>query len=127
MTPRCSESPVSLPRRLLRSEKGTAAVELAAGLLAFILAILGVIEFGRLMWAQNALNYSVQQGARCMLVSASCDGALTASTISGFTFPTSAFTTSTPSCGHQVSASYSYTFMTNLVTYPVTLTAVACM
>lgn len=122
--------PAALMLHLLRSRKGAAAIEMAVGLLPFVLAIFGVMEFGRLMWAQNALNFAVQQGARCMLVG-TCDttsATTTAATASGFGFAPSVFTATTPACGHQVAASYSFSFMTSLiVTSPLTLTATACM
>jgi Flp pilus assembly pilin Flp len=124
-----SLAPYRLIRQLLRARDGAAAVEMAVGVWVFLLAIFGVIEFGRLLWAQNALNYAVQQGARCMLVGActTATAPTTASTVSGFNFPTATFTATTPSCGHQVAASYHFSFMTNLFTYPITLTATSCM
>ena len=116
--------------RLLQSRKGTAAIEMAIAVGVFIVAVLGVLEMGRLMWAQNALNYSVQQGARCMLVGA-CDtttAPTTAANASGFGFDATVFTATTPACGNQVAASYSYSFMTSLIVdTPITLTATACM
>lgn len=127
---RCSELSGVIMRRLLHAREGTAAVEMAVGMLAFVIAIFAIIEMGRLMWAQNALNYAVQQAARCMLVGTctTTSAPTTAANASGFPFPSSAFTATTPSCGHQVSASYSYALMTNLiVTAPITLTATSCM
>jgi len=119
----------ALPR-LWRTQEGTAAIEMAIGLLVFLVAIFGVMEIGRLMWAQNALDYAVQQGARCMLVG-TCDttsAPTTAATVSGFGFAPSVFTATTPACGHQVTASYNFSFMTTLViNTPLTLTATACM
>jgi len=119
-----------LTRSLLHSRKGTAAIEMAIGLGVFVIAIMGVLEMGRLMWAQNALNYAVQQGARCMLVG-TCDSTTaptTAANASGFGFDKSVFTATTPACGNQVAASYSYSFMTSLIIdTPITLTATACM
>jgi len=116
-------------RRLLRSQEGTAAVEMAVGLLGFMIAIFAVLEMGRLMWAQNALNFAVEQGARCMLVGActTTSAPTTAANASGFPFSASVFTATTPTCGHQVAASYNYSFMTNLVHFPITLTATSCM
>lgn len=122
--------PTAMMRGLLRTQSGTAAIEMAIGLSIFVIAILGVLEMGRLMWAQNALNYAVQQGARCMLVGA-CDtttAPTTAANASGFGFASTVFTATTPACGHQVVASYGYSFMTSLiVNTPITLTATACM
>jgi len=122
--------PFAAMRGSVRSQTGTAAIEMAIGLSIFVVAILGVLEMGRLMWAQNALNYAVQQGARCMLVGA-CDttsAPTTAANASGFGFDKSVFTATTQACGNQVAASYSYSFMTSLIVdTPITLTATACM
>ena len=71
---------------------------------------LGVIEFGRVMWTQNALHYAVADAARCMTFDATdCGSAYTtesyAARISGLTFAnaTTVFTaTSGASCGSSI-------------------------
>ena len=116
-------------RRLLRSREGTAAIEMAFAVPIFALIILGVMEVGRLLWAQSALNYSVEKGARCLLVGA-CDTSsaqTAAATASGYGFAASVFTATTAACGNQVTATYTYNFMSYVINYPITLTATACM
>ena len=53
--------------RLLRASSadrtGSAMVQFAMILPAFVLLIFGVIEVGRLLWLQNALHYAVEQAA----------------------------------------------------------------
>lgn len=129
MTPIFVKNICALLRRVLRSREGTAAIEMAFAVPIFALIILGVMEVGRLMWAQSALNYSVEKGARCMLVSA-CDTSsapTAASTASGYGFAASVFTATTAACGNQVTATYTYNFMTYVINYPITLTATSCM
>lgn len=52
-------------RLLRRSERGSTAVEFALVLPVFLLLVFGVVEFGRVMWADNTLRHAVQEGARC--------------------------------------------------------------
>jgi len=117
--------------RALREHSGAAAVEFAMTVPILLTVILGIFEFGRLLWAQNALHYAVEQAARCRTIDvATCDNVgdtqTYASTVSAFTFPTSAFTVTTPSCGNLVSASYSFQFVVSLFGTGPTLTAQAC-
>ena len=99
------------------------------------LLIFGGVEFGRLMWTVSALNFSVQEGARCAMINP--DGncgtstavqAFAAAAVPQLAFPSSTFT-ATPgnACGYKVSASYQYQFIASGL-FPVnpTLTAQAC-
>ncbi|HKT16659.1 MAG TPA: TadE family protein [Stellaceae bacterium] len=118
-------------RRALLERCGAAAVEFALTVPILLLVMLGIIEFGRILWAQNALHYAVEQAARCRTIDVTtCDNTADtqsyASTVSAFTFPTSVFTVTTPVCGNQVSASYAFQFMTGLFGTGPTLTAQAC-
>jgi hypothetical protein len=51
--------------RLLRREGGTVAIEFAMVFPLFIMMMLGIVEFGRFLWADNTLRHAVQEGARC--------------------------------------------------------------
>jgi Flp pilus assembly protein TadG len=46
------------------NERGATFVEMAIGAAVFLTAMFGVIEFGRLLWTQNALTDAVRRGAR---------------------------------------------------------------
>jgi len=110
---------------------GAAAAEFAAILPAFLVIMIGIMEFGRLMWTKSALNYSVQEAARCAAINAGACGTQTqvqsyAASHSGQTFAASIFTLSTPSCGTQVSATYPFQFIVPLFNYSVTLQASYC-
>jgi len=118
-------------RRLVRDTSGAIAVEFAIIGPVFLLALLGMIEYGRLLWYENALHYAVEEAARCMsIATATCSDATTtksfASTRSGHTFATSVFTITTPSCGNQVAASYNFTFASGLLGSGITLRASSC-
>ena len=106
-------------RRIVSDERGATAVETALILPAFLLVVFGIIEFGRGVWVQAALQYAVSQAARCAsLQSSSCTDvpSYAASNTLGLTVPSSTFTyTSGASCGitaytkgYQVTASYQF-------------------
>jgi len=96
--------------------------------------ILGAIEFGRFLWTVEALNYSVQEAARCWVVNP--DGKCATSTaVQTFAanaapqlgFAASNFTASVAACGYQVVASYKFKFIaTGLIPFAPTLSAQAC-
>ena len=47
-----------------QDEKGSTLVEYAIGATVFIMAVFGVLEFGRALWAHNALTDAARRGAR---------------------------------------------------------------
>ena len=47
-----------------QDEKGSTLVEYAIGASVFIMAIFAVLEFGRALWAHNALTDAARRGAR---------------------------------------------------------------
>jgi Flp pilus assembly protein TadG len=128
--PRAASSK-TLIRRALDERGGAAAVEFAMTVPILLLAMMGIIEFGRVLWAQNALHFAVEEAARCATIDVTICGntgetQTYAATASGFTFPTSAFTVTNASCGNQVTASYAFQFLTSLFGTGPTLTAQAC-
>jgi Flp pilus assembly protein TadG len=97
-----------------RSTAGSAAVEFALTLPALLLMLFGAIEFGRLLWTQNSIQYAVEQAARCAAMgltpgATSCTTAgatqtFAAAQVRGYTVAMTAFTvayqcTPTPSAG----------------------------
>jgi Flp pilus assembly protein TadG len=120
-------------RQLRRNADGTTSVEFALVAPVLFLIIFGGIQFGELLWTQSALHFAVQEAARCASVTPSTCGtasqiaAYAASETTGLGLSSSVFTATTASCGHQVSASYQYTFVTpTLLPFTPTLTAQAC-
>jgi Flp pilus assembly protein TadG len=118
---------------LLSARTGTTAVEFALVSPILFLILFGAIEFGRLMWTQSALHFAVEEAARCASVTPGVCGtaaqitAYAATTVSPLNIASTAFTSTTPSCGHQVSASFNYQFVvTGLFPFTPTLTAQAC-
>lgn len=121
------------PANLLAAREGAAAVETALLLPVLLLLLLGVIEFGRLAWTRTALNFAVQEAARCAAVrtatcgDATATAAFAAQKVTALGIPASAFTVTTQPCGTQVRAELNYRFVAAAIfrTAPK-LTAQAC-
>lgn len=118
---------------LRRARAGSTAVEFALIAPALFTLLFGTIEFGRMVFTQSTLHFAVEEAARCASVTPSACGtssqiaSYAASRASDTDLPASAFTASTPTCGHQVTGSVVYAFIaTALFTYSPTLTATAC-
>ena len=112
---------------------GAVGLEFALVSTALFLTLFGAIEFSRMIWTESALNFAVQEAARCASVTPATCGtsAQITSYASGLitvvAVPSTAFTAATATCGHKVSASYAFTFLaTGLFTAAPTLTASAC-
>jgi Flp pilus assembly protein TadG len=120
-------------RRLLAAREGAAAVEAAMILPALFLILLGAIEISRFAWERSALQFAVQEAARCAAVQPTvCDTpahtqAFAATKVSQLNIQASAFTVTTPACGTQVQASVPYSYLVFAV-FPAapTLTARTC-
>lgn len=105
--------------RLLQDERGAAAVEAAFVLPILFVMLFAMMEFGRMTWTSAALNYAVQETARCLSVRPDLCGDDTqtkryaAARLAAAAIPASAvaFTISTPACGKQVRGEVTYSFL----------------
>ena len=118
---------------LAKACDGTAAVETAIVLPAFLLMLFAVIEGGLLLWNQSTLQFAVEAAARCAAVNTTLCGSTSAiqsyaaSQANGMTVASSSFSVSQPSCGYKVSISYPFNFViTGLFPGTITLTATSC-
>src|SRR5437870_10922540 len=123
--------PMQLIRALARSRSVHSAVEFAFIAPAMLMFILGIAEVGRVLWLQNALDYSVVGAARCLSNSPSTCATATqaqtyAASLSGAGFAASVFTVTTASCGNKVTATYPVTLDIPYVNLSATLTSQAC-
>ena len=57
-----------------QNEKGSTLVEFSIGATVFIMAIFAVLEFGRALWAHNALTDAARRGARYAVLHRSNSG-----------------------------------------------------
>jgi Flp pilus assembly protein TadG len=118
-------------RAEFRSDKGgAAAVEFALVGLALVFLLFGVVECGRMLWTQNALQYAVEQAARYAVLNGSSVTTAQIQTYAagkayGLSLSSSVFSVTTPSNSSCVSASLPYA--TGLpVSISVTLAAQSC-
>jgi Flp pilus assembly protein TadG len=96
-----------------------------------LLFLFGIIEGGRMLWALNALHYSVQEAARCASVDSRTCG--TASQVQTFAagrasagFSASMFTLTVAGCGNQVSGNYTMQLNIPFISPSITLNAQSC-
>lgn len=134
-----SPSPGLLIRRFRGARSGTSAVEFALLAPIFLAFLLGIVEFGRALWTQAALQFAVESAARCASVSCATDiPGYAATQALGLSIPSSAFTyNSGQSCGiasyssgYQVTASYAFQSLVGTLRFlprlNVTLSAKSC-
>jgi Flp pilus assembly protein TadG len=94
-----------MTRQLIRDDLGAAAVEFALTVPVLLLLLLGVSEFGRLLWTQNSIQYAVEQAARCAAFKLNgCKNhaqtqAYAASLVKGYDAVAAEFTVSDGPCG----------------------------
>ena len=60
-------------RNFKQDEKGSTLVEYAIGATVFVMAVFAVLEFGRALWAHNALTDAARQGARYAVLHTSAE------------------------------------------------------
>lgn len=76
-----------LLQRAARDESGATAAELALTLTAFMLLVLGGIDYGLYLWTANALQQTAIQTARCMgVLSSGCSASGAYSSTNATTF-----------------------------------------
>lgn len=114
-----------------RDSRGNTSIEFAFTAIPLLLFMFGIIEFGRVMFLQSALDYSVAEAARCASINPTLCGTESqirsyAGSKSGADFDSSVFSVTTPSCGNQVSASYPLALTIPAMSVSVTLNAQAC-
>jgi Flp pilus assembly protein TadG len=94
------------------SRRGTAAVEYAIVLPAFLMFLFGLIDCGRLIWTYATLSRAVEAAARCAVLSCNTDiPTYAAGQAWGLGLTSSCCTVTTPACGKQVSATLTFTFV----------------
>ena len=115
-------------------ESGVSTVEMAIVLTAFLGLLLGIVNFGLVIWTQSSMHYAVEAAARCAAVNATTCGS--AAAIQNYALTqyfgqslggTNPFTYSATGCGHTVTAAYTYSlFIPFFPTYSLSLSSSAC-
>jgi Flp pilus assembly protein TadG len=124
---------MTLPHHPERAESGAAIAEFALIVPVLMALLLGIAEFGRLLWTKSLLDHAVDEAARCASVNAATCGSsgATASYAALRSAPLAVtaaiFTAVTASCGSQVSANYPFSFAAAaLFPFSVTVRSQAC-
>jgi Flp pilus assembly protein TadG len=121
--------------KLLRNKRGASAVEFGLLVVPVMGFIFAIIEFGWVLWIDNALNIAVDTAARCGAVQSTttpCNGTdmvTTANTVFPLTAPIGTFANNT-SCqndgGSGLLGTYNASIGVWVWTVNVTLTATSC-
>lgn len=110
--------------------RGATAVEFALVAPVFLLFVLGIIDFGRLFWVKNMMQYATEQTARYAMVTPSAslsdletyaDG-MSSGMVDGITFVAGTETIDTVDY-RTITASYDFTFMMPLIGGTISLSA----
>src|SRR5689334_5329995 len=96
--------------RLARNENGAAAIEFAIYSSAFLAMLFGGIYASILGYTSSSLHSAVESAARCRAMGTTCTDATTtqnyaATKFHNLTGNSATFTSTTPACGNQVTAS----------------------
>lgn len=105
-------------RRTLRRRRGAAAVEFAIVLPLFILMIVGILEFGRMIMVQNVLTNAAREGARLACIDGSTEATVQAAvttflinaSVTGVTVTCTPSTLSSVAPGSQITVQTSVPF-----------------
>jgi Flp pilus assembly protein TadG len=119
--------------RICKNTEGATAVEFGLTAPGFLMLLTGSIIAGLVLWTQLGLQHGVERAARCASVNSSLCGTVAAiqdyaaKQALGLNPPSSMFTVTSPACGNQVSANYTFDFITKYFGLPsVSLNAQAC-
>jgi TadE-like protein len=119
--------------RIRSDQRGTAALEFALTLPIFFMILFGIIGAGLLLWMQLGLQHGAEMAARCASINKSICGSVSdiqsyaVSETFGLNPSPSVFSVTTAACGNQVSASYTFQFITSYVGMPsLALSAQSC-
>jgi Flp pilus assembly protein TadG len=120
---------------LSRSQRrrGSVAVEFAIAFPFVLLAVVGLMEFGRIIWSQTTLDYAVEAAARCAAIdlgecgSAAAIENFAASAAAGLPVGAANFAVASAGCGVEITGTMPFEFaVPALFPFSLTLTAQAC-
>jgi len=116
--------------RLFRDDRGATVVEFALVALPVLLFMIGIMQTGYIVWADNLLHVSVDTAARCGAVHSTtlpCSGADMASTANTVFRPLSGATFGNNSnCSADGGAGLVGSYTVNFLAVTLTLTAQSC-
>jgi Flp pilus assembly protein TadG len=116
----------------LSDEDGAAAVEFSLVFSAFVMFIVGSFYVAGMLFVGSSMQFATQAAARCASVDTTNCATNTAiqsyaaTKYSGGKLATPIFVASTPTCGHQVTASVTYSLDVGMRKISVPLSAASC-
>ena len=116
--------------KLIRDIRGTSALEFAFVGPVFMMMVIGMLYGCMMLYSLSSLHYAVEEGARCASVKSTvCTNSTTTVSYAqaayyGTGSPT--FTSTSPTCGHSVSGSSTFSFSLGVASWSVPLSATAC-
>ena len=119
-------------KRALTDTRGITAVEFGMTAPLFIVLLFMMVQGSMALWTQLGISHGAAMAARCRTIlpttcnTADATKAYAVSESFGVTVPNSTFTVTTPACGNQVNASYTFQFPDIMNLSPLILTAQAC-
>ncbi|HJW41695.1 MAG TPA: TadE/TadG family type IV pilus assembly protein [Rhizomicrobium sp.] len=117
-------------RKMLKDERGAAAVEFAIVGPVYIILTIGILYTCLVLFSVASMQYAVEQAARCAGVnSTACatSGQIVAYAKADYLGPfTPTFTYAAKTCGNQVSASASLTYDVVFKTFTIPFSVKAC-
>jgi Flp pilus assembly protein TadG len=119
-------------KRIWRDVRGATALEMAFTLPAFLMLLIGALEYGLVMWTQVSLQHGVEMAARCAVVTpGTCSNTSATQSYAsaqsyGLAPPNSTFLVAVTGCGEQIQASYPFNFVTSYFGSPLQITASSC-
>lgn len=114
----------------LRGKDGITTIEFALVLGPLLILLTGIVKVGEVMWVQNALNYAVEEAARCGAVNATVcatPGEIqTYAANAAGSGLAATYTASPQGCGSNVTATYTVTVSAPFLNFSIPLNANAC-
>lgn len=114
----------------LINRRGATALEFAVVLPLFLTLALGMLHVSNIFFSSNALQYAVQEAARCASVdTVECPNIAKAKAYAQKSYVgsgTPSFTHSIQACGNSISASLTYSWSIGLHSFTTPLSASAC-
>jgi Flp pilus assembly protein TadG len=99
---------------LAGDRRGGTLVEAALVFPVVLSVLFGLVEYGRLAWTVNTLNFAVQEAARCASVrpdvcgNAAATAAFASQRTTPLNLPARVFSVANAACGVRVEAAYNY-------------------
>ncbi len=117
----------ALCHKALVGDRGAAAVEFALVTPAFLIMVMGIIDFSRIFWVKSTMQFAVEQAARHVMVNPTLSDTLLVQfaedelakvSLTGVTFPPPVSDTTDGVDFRTLTANYTFSFMIPIIDMP---------